>query len=277
MKKWFCTIILITTILFSLFGQNNTILYINDMFNQFIQENELPIIIGEEITISGDISLTDRTKFLVFMMNLLNEYESKIFYKLSKEGPVNIEEIVENFIELNRIFDLFRGHIWYNNYEISLVFNFRNVDNEIILDYLKYFGYNFEEYNMLIILDNNTAYDKLIQLIDFLYQINDKTKNYLINYFLHDWESEELFQFKEIKLIDGRIETLNINRCNNHLNTMNSLAEVSFTMIFEILYLLRSKSNYEGYTDMMITLIENKNERNRIINRIRRPWDNDNW
>ena len=277
MKKWFCTIILITTILFSLFGQNNTILYINDMFNQFIQENELPIIIGEEITISGDISLTDRTKFLVFMMNLLNEYESKIFYKLSKEGPVNIEEIVENFIELNRIFDLFRGHIWYNNYEISLVFNFRNVDNEIILDYLKYFGYNFEEYNMLIILDNNTAYDKLIQLIDFLYQINDKTKNYLINYFLHDWESEELFQFKEIKLIDGRIETLNINRCNNHLNTMNSLAEVSFTMIFEILYLLRSKSNYEGYTDMMITLIENNNERNRIINRIRRPWDNDNW
>ena len=265
MKKRISVFALSIFILASSCGNDYSAVSITDVVKQFILENQLPITIGEEIIFYGDIDTADKIKFQMFMLNLLN-----ILSKHISEGSFdNIDEMADKIIELNRILTAFYNYCAKNNFELAIIINNFSGKNKIIADYLKYFGYSFIDYNGLIILDNDIHHSKLTQLIGFLFQINILTKHNLINYFLHDWESEYPLKFQRIVFLDGRIETVeteyfDISReLGFWVNTNNIIGDILF--IFSV----RSYSlpEYENVWEQII-------EKNMELERAKNYWFN---
>ena len=255
MKKLAACFVLSIFVLASSFGHNSAAAHISGTVKQFILKNQLPITIGEKIIIYDYIDTANRIKFQVFILNLLNTLTKQIAEGLFD----NIDDMAEKIIELQRILTAFYNYCAKNNFELAIIINNFSDGNKMIADYLKHFGYSFVDYNGLIILDNDTHYTKLIQLIDFLFQINILTTHNLINYFRHDRESERPFKFRRIAFIDGKTVTVTIESiANDYFDITRELALMVSTnnVIGDILFIF-SVRNY--------SLPEFENMWNRII------------
>jgi hypothetical protein len=232
---------------------------INDTIKQYIETNELPISIGEEIIVYNDFNINDKINFQLFMLNLLN-----ILTKNISEGNFD-DKTIENLIELQRIISGFFSYCVSNNYELSIIFDIIGNENALLINYLEYYNYNLTYCNNFVIFDNNTSYIKLKDLIVILLQIEDITRNNLTNYFLHDWNDKIGYVYKKIVFIDGIIEKIDSHVFDPFYNESIDIAsEVTlmntcYGLIDSIIYLFKIKDyDLEEYKNICEELIEKK-------------------
>ena len=266
MRKYILCSVIFIFITLPLFCSDNISINIKEAIEQYIDENELPVIISEEIIIYNDFNIIDKTNFQVYMLNLLN-----IFINEISEGNIT-NEVLEKVNEISRIYIGFYNYCEMNDYELAII-----IPNKykVINDYLEYSNFYLTYYDNLIILDNSTYYAKLEDLVDYLLQIGEITKNNLVNYFCHNWEDKMAYIYKKILFFDGTIKTIDIEYFvydPYHDEAINGYFELSYeiglieqcySMIGSICYLFKVK-NYD-YEEMRNKLLEKYSEYKIII------------
>jgi hypothetical protein len=200
-------------------------------------------MIGEEIIVYEDFNITDKTNFQIFMLDSLNTLANNI-----SEGFYN-DETIKNYTELQRILTGFYNNCVNNNYELAIIFNHTGNEYNLLIDYLEYYNYNLTFYNSFVILDNNTNYSELKNLIGFLLQTGDIARDNLINNFLHVSNNENAYIYKKTEFSDGMIKTTNMEH-NEYFDVVFEvvLMNVCYYLIGDITYLFRIKGyNLDTY------------------------------
>jgi hypothetical protein len=258
-KNIFVLIFCIFTILLSC---DNDLTNIKDVVGQYIKKNNLPIAVGKGIIVYYDFNLTDKTNFQVFILDLLDTLASQI-----SEGYYN-DQTIENYIELQEILSGFYDYCVNNNYELAIIF--KNTENEnLLMEYLEYYNFNLTFYNNLVILDNNTHYIDLKNLIGFLLQAGDITRNNLINNFLHDWNGKDAYIYKNILFIDGMIKTTDMEYYANEY--FDVIAEIELMYLYyyiigDIIYLFETRGyNLEAYENIWEEITTKTSDFQRIL------------
>jgi len=256
MKKYvFLFTILISIVLLSC---DEGLTNIVDVVEQYIKKNKLPITIGEEIIVKNDFNITDKTSFQLFFLDLSNTLANNI-----SEGYFN-EKTIENYIELEKIITGFYNSCISNNYEFALIFSNERNENKLLVDYLEYYDYNITLNNNFVILDNNTNYTKLENLIEILLQMSDITRNNIINYFLHDWNNEKTYIYRKMVFVNGIIETIDNEDIVLALET--GIMTFSYYMIDAIIYLFKIKGyDIKKYENILEELKNKKIEFQKIV------------
>jgi len=190
-------------------------------------------------------------------MGLLNEFSNKI-----SEGNFN-DDIIKNYLALQRIFEEFYDHCLNNNYEVAIIFE---NTKDILIDYLEFHNFNLTYYNSFIIFDNNTNYTKLSNLIETLVKISDVSRNNIINYLSLDQDNNKTFFYKKLVLVDGLIETKDMNYYYLDVVPEVILLNSSNNLIGNILYLFRIRGySYIRYENLMEEIRERITELETII------------
>jgi len=275
MKRYFFPYIFLISIL--LLSCDDGLTNIANTVEQYIKKNKLPITIGEEIIVKNDFNITDKTSFQVFILDL-----SKTLANNISEGNYN-DKTIKNYLKLQKIISGFYNSCISNNYELAIIFSNERNENRLLVDYLEYHNYNITFNNNFVILDNNTNYIKLENLIKVLLRIGDVTRDNLIDYFLHDWNGEETYIYKEIVFIDGMIETVDVNSyiyepfneesINGWLINKDvdlalqvGIINVSYYMIDAIIYLFRIKGyDLKGYENTWEEIKKKNEEFQKIV------------
>jgi hypothetical protein len=238
----------------------NNLTGIVGVVGKYIKKNGLPITIGEEIIVYNDFSITDKTNFQIFMLDLLNTLSNDI-----SEGNFN-DKTIENLTEVQRILTGFYSYCTNNNYELAIIFNNTSNDKKLLINYFEYYNYNLTFYNNWVIFDNNTNYTELKTLIGVLLQIGDIARNNLIN-FLHDWNGENALFYKSIVFIDGIIETIDMDY-NEYFDVVFELdlMYICYYLISDIIHLLKVKSYDLGvYVNTWAEIMEKNKELEKLI------------
>lgn len=263
MKKYIFVLVLGILILAPSFSQTSSEFDVNNIVQQFILENGLPIVIDEEIKFYGYFDARARKKFQVFILNIQNTLSRQ----LSEGLFYCINELTDNIIELNRILTAFYNYCARNNLELAIIINNAGSANEMIIDYLKHFNYSFENYNDLFILDSGTEYAKLSRLLGFLLQKNIIASTNLRNYFLHDWNDKPYFISRRITLVNGQVEIVQ----NDYLDFLEEMVVLLNTnnIIGDILFIFGVRNymlpEYEGIWNEIL-------EKNRTLERVQSEW-----
>jgi hypothetical protein len=233
----------------------NNLINIAGEVEKYIKRNELPITIGEIIIVYNDFSITDKTNFQIFMLDLINTLSNDI-----SEGNFN-DKTIENLTEAQRILTGFYSYCTDNNYELAIILNNTFNDKNLLIDYFEYYNYNLTFYNNWVIFDNNTYYPELKNLIGVLLQIGDIARNNIIKFF-HDWNGENVLIYKDIVLIDGIIETIDMDY-NEYFDMVFevNLMNVCYYLIGDIIYLFKIKGYDLGvYVNTWAEIMEKNKE-----------------
>jgi hypothetical protein len=230
-----------------------------DIVGKYIKENELPITIGEEIIVYNDFNMTDKTKYQIFMMDLINKFSDDI-----SEGNFN-DKTIENLIEAQRILTGFYKYCTNYQYELAIIFGNKYNEKDLLIDYFEYYNYNLTFYNNWVIFDNNTHYTELKNLIGILLQIGDIARDNLIN-FLHGWNGEYEHLYKKNVFIDGKIGTIDMDYLYLDVVMEVERMNICYYLIADILYLFKIKGyNLDLYENIWEEIIGKNREFEKLI------------
>jgi hypothetical protein len=234
--------------------------YIDDVVGKYINKNKLPITIGEEITVYHDFNLTDKIKFQIFMLDLVNKLSDAI-----SEGNFN-DKTIENLVEAHRILTGFYDYCKDNNYELAIIFNNKYNEKDLLIDYLQYYHYNLTFHDNWIIFDNDTRYAELKRLMGVLLQMGDIAWNNL-KYFLQGWEDVHIYT--HIVFINGQIQTIEMDY-NEHFDVVMEVDRMTicYCFISDIIYLFKLKGfNLDEYENIEEHITEKNKEFEKLIDK----------